>query len=124
MKYTVLIPAGGATALSPSYDGSQQGFLHPNCVAVIDTPALTTSQLPNGETITFQLLESNSPTLSTPISTTTLGVQTGAGGVGAAAVTFGGRLKYAGGRYWGIAAVASASANAAGVATIFNYATI
>jgi len=111
---TLSLPAGGGTSTSALIDGAATPLPEHagDIVAVLDAPALTTAQLPNGETITYSFLESNNADLSSPISTTQLGVQSGAGGAGAAAAVFGCRPKNAGGKYWGFKAVASASAAA------------
>lgn len=54
----------------------------------IDAPALTTTELPNGDVVTYDVVISASSNLSSPV-TVSAGVltQTGAGGAGAAAAT-------------------------------------
>jgi hypothetical protein len=77
---------------------------------------MTTAQLPDASTLTYDLVESANPNLSSPTSVTTMCVQTGAGGVGAPAAMGCAIPKFAGGKYMGLRITASASANAAGVA--------
>jgi len=109
------IPAGGASASTPPMSGGDLAPLLPALLFYVQPPAMTTTQLPDGETLTYTLVEGNDSTFATTVSTTVLGVQTGAGGVGAAAATFASPAKLAGGRYIGLKITASASANAAGV---------
>ena len=58
----------------------------------ISAPALNSTQLPDGSTITYSLQSDVSAAFGSPTTVETLGVQTGAGGAGAAAVTFRFRL--------------------------------
>lgn len=84
----------------------------PNVLFFVDAPALTTAQLPDGQTVTYALLEGNDPTMTTFTSRTVMGIQTGAGGAGAPAATFCARAKFVGGSLLGMQITASASANA------------
>ena len=55
----VTAPAGGATATSPCLRGDELASFLPGILPYVETPALTTGQLPNGETLTYTLLESS-----------------------------------------------------------------
>ena len=119
-NYPFAIPAGGASSFSIGYDSKQQAYLpHPAVLVYIDSPSLNTTQLPDTQTLTFSLLESNNSDLSAPTGTTVMGIATGAGGVGASAATFCARLRFSGGRYFGVKCTASATAAASGVPLAF-----
>jgi hypothetical protein len=106
-------PAAGGFSLSGALNGGELANLIPDVLFYTEAPALDASQLPDGETITYTLIESRDDRLSDPNTTTTLGVQTGAGGAGAAAVIFACRAKYRGGSFIGLRVDASARANVA-----------
>lgn len=115
-------PAGGASITTNGIDGGQLPRPIQNILAYVDAPALNGTQLPNGETLTFSLLESNDRTFATFTSQTTMGVQTGAGGNGAPAACFAARPKLAGGTYLAMRVTASAGANASGDTLILGFA--
>lgn len=82
----------------------------------IDAPALNTTQLPNSATVSYAVVMSNSSTLGSPtVIYDNVIVQTGAGGVGAAAKTARFRLPIQPGgqnatlRYMGIRATTATS---------------
>ena len=102
----LLLAAAGASVTSGPIDVQEAGVsAHSqsgDIVAIVDVPALTTAQLPDTKTVSYYLLESNNTDLSSPITNTTMGVQTGAGGAGAPAQTFAARPKAAGGKFLGL----------------------
>jgi hypothetical protein len=115
-RRSVNIPAAGASAVSPgAVDGGDLAPLLPAILFYVQSPSLTAGQLPDGETITYTLVEGNDPAFASPTSSTVMGVQTGAGGAGAAAAIFAAPGKFQGGKYVGLKITASAGANAAGV---------
>ncbi len=112
-QWDASIPAGGASSQSAGVSDSAHSDLQPDFLLFVEAPALSVTELPNGQTITYQLLESNSSNLSSPTDTIAMGVQTGAGGVGAAAAIVAARRTYSG-KYFGLKITASATANASG----------
>lgn len=60
--------------------------------AVVAAPALTVGELANAETVTYHLYHDTDPAFGTETLLTTLGTQTGAGGVGAAAAEYRSKL--------------------------------
>jgi hypothetical protein len=113
-RKTVNVPAGGASAAGALPQGDM-AMLIPAILFYLQAPALTTTQLPDGETVTYTLVEGNDPTFGSVVSSTVMGVQTGAGSAGAAAAIFAALGKFAGGQYIGLKITASASANASGM---------
>lgn len=115
LQYPVAAPAASASAVTP-YLTSTDITPYAGCLLpFVEAPALTVSQLPNGATVTFTLLESNDPTFTTNITSTVMGVQTGASGTGAAAATFCAEPAYAGGKYMAMKIAASSGVNLAGI---------
>jgi hypothetical protein len=106
-------PAAGGFSLSGALNGGELANLLPDVLFFVEAPALDASQLADHETITYTLVECRDDRLSDPTATTTLGVQTGAGGAGAAAAIFACRAKYRGGSFFGLRMDASARANVA-----------
>lgn len=103
------LPAGGATSYSAplnniEFPGTDKALFY------VDVPAFTVTQLANGQTVAFSLVEGNDPTFAGVVSTTAMGTVAGAGGVGSKAVTLAARPALVGGQYFGLKAVASASA--------------
>jgi hypothetical protein len=111
---SVNIPAGGASAASPPISGGDIAPLLPAVLFYVQAPALLTAQLPDGQTLTYTLVEGNDPTFASDSNETVMGVQTGAGGAGAAAAIFAAKGKFQGGQYIGLKITASSTANAAG----------
>ena len=114
-------PAGSGTATATIQATNFEGWpaLVANLLACIDVQALTTTQLPNAATLTFSILMSNSYNLAAPISTTQIGVVTGANSTGAAAQTFAGRIPTTGGQFIGLQIVASSGAAASALTGTF-----
>lgn len=67
--------------------GTHPQVMLPNFEIEIDAPALTTTLLPNSETMTYDIQHDDDPAFGTVATLlTAVVVQTGAGGVGAAAI--------------------------------------
>jgi hypothetical protein len=112
---SVFSPAASSTALSPGVDGNHHFFVS-RVLAVVEPPALTTEQLPDGATITFNLVGSAKSDMSNIVVTRLLGVQTGASGAGAPAKVFANRIPTSGGgRFFGLQILASAGTAATSV---------
>jgi hypothetical protein len=115
---TRALPNGANTVTSTSLDtrNSTRGDFTAHAELEITAPALTTSQLANAATITYNVIGSTNADLSSPVK---LGdavlVQTGAGGNGAAAAKKRFRLPTNTPRYVGIQATNSGSGNASTV---------
>jgi hypothetical protein len=115
LQRNITTPAGGGSAMAAGpLNYADVSDFGDDLLVYVDAPALTTGQLPDGETLTYAIVQSQSQNLSSPTSTTVIGVQTGAGGVGAAAAVFAGRLASAG-PWFAVKITASASASAAGL---------
>jgi len=112
-QFPCTVPAGGASAVGPSADSALSDLV-PEVLMYVEPPAMSAAALPNGETITYALVESSSPALNSPSNTITLCVQTGAGGAGAPAACGAARPTY-GNKYFGLKITCSAGANAPGV---------
>jgi len=116
MNQTLALPNGAAATTSTAVDtgmsaGGQQG----SEVFEIAAPALTTTQQPDAKTLKYDVLWSNNADLSSPTTYITSAlVQTGAGGVGAAAAKFRFRLPDNAGRYVFFKATGSASGDSSG----------
>ena len=109
-------PAASNHSLSATIKNGDVADLIPQVLAFIDAPALSVSQLPDAATLTFTFLECSDGALSSVLASTVIGVQTGAGGVGAAAASFAARPTYAGGAfYWGLRIDASSGVAVSGV---------
>lgn len=90
LKVTLALPNGAATTTSTGIDlgvGTQSDF-SANTELVIDGPVLTTAELPNTQTITYDVYHDTASGFGTETLLATLGTQVGAGGAGAAAKTF------------------------------------
>jgi hypothetical protein len=101
-------PSESSTSVSEPIDGGHLGDLVPDILFFIDAPALDGSQLPDGATLTYTLLESRDAHFRDVQSSTVLGVQAGAGGVGAVAAAFCARPAFRGGNFFGLRVDASA----------------
>jgi hypothetical protein len=115
LRRSAAAPAASGFTLSAPLSGSDVADLAPNILLYIDAPALTVGELPDASTLTYTLIECSDIALSSVVSSTVMGVQTGAGGAGAAAATFAARPKYAGGSYWGLKVSASSGVNVSGL---------
>jgi hypothetical protein len=114
----VVYPSSGATNSSGPITANDVARFNGQVVYCVDAPAPPVGNLPNGESFTYNLVTSNDPTFSSIISTTLMGKQTGAGGVGAAAQTFAAKVPPTGsvGKFVGFQIVASGSAVGSGSA--------
>jgi len=119
---TAPVPTAGSYSLSPAVDGGELAPAIPNLLAYVDAPAMSAAELPDGATATYTLLECADAGLTSPSSSTVLGVQTGAGGIGAAAATFASRPQYRGGQYIGLRVDASSGASFAGLSFTLKWA--
>lgn len=109
--------AGNATSAASIDTGvrSAAGRLIAGCELEIDAPALTTGELPNAATMTYDVVASDNADLSSPtIVASGWLVQTGAGGVGAAAAKKRWRPPTDSKRYYGLKATNSGAGNASG----------
>ena len=137
---TVAIPSGGSTANAPSIDlqvgvsltGNNAGAsaqsparnasdYFPLTELRVTIPALSTSELPDGETIavTIQAAGPTDPNFGSPTTLGDAAVATGSGGAGSAAVVKRFRVPGGSGRYFRASVTASsgAAATAADVTT-------
>jgi hypothetical protein len=114
---TVVLPAGATTTIGSAVNlnVSSRGQLIQNGEFLIEAPALLTAQLPDTKTITYDVIMSANPDLSSPVVVAP-GVlqQLGAGGVGCAAATFRFRPASNGLQYWGLRATGIATVAASG----------
>jgi hypothetical protein len=90
LKQSKALPAAAGSTTSNGIDlmNSATGDFVAEVDLTIDAPALTVTQLPNAATATYLLEHDTDPAFGTVTTLATLGTQTGAGGVGAAAVQF------------------------------------
>lgn len=115
-------PAPGSFSLSAAIRGAELSAAVPNLLAYVDAPALSAAELPDGESVTYTLVECADPRLGEVHSSTILGVQVGVDGKGAAAATCGARPRRRGGAYIGLRVDASAGAKLAGLKFTLNWA--
>lgn len=112
---TRALPNGAAAVVGAAIDlgNSTVGDFVARCDVKISAPALVVGDLADAETMKYDLITSVNSDLSSP---TTIGLtvitQTGAGGAGAAAATWTGRLPNNVSRYIGLRATNSASGDA------------
>jgi flagellar capping protein FliD len=116
LKLTKALPNGAATVTSSSVDtgkATANGHQPGNVEFLLTAPALTTTELADTQTITYNVITSDNSDLSSP-STLIAGpiVQTGAGGVGAVGATYRFRLPTSAKRYVGFTAVKAGASNA------------
>ena len=122
LKVTKALPNGAATVYSDGIDlghGTKGDFLT-NAEVKISAPALTTTQQPNAKTLTYTIQHDDAAGFGT-VADLYPGVlvQTGAGGVGAAAAEFAARLPVDVKRYVRVKAVGSATGDASGASLTF-----
>ncbi len=85
---TFALPGGAATSYSGAFKVNEPGyeFTPGNAELLVEAPALTTGQLPDGQTVAYSLEQSLDEAFTTPVALYgVLFTQTGAGGAGAAA---------------------------------------
>lgn len=122
LKITRALPNGAAAVTSDSIDtGVSSRGIQPNGVEFLLTaPALNATEMPDGKTMTYDLLGSDNADLSAPsVTMPRVIIQTGAGGVGAAGATHRYRPAANGPRYWGFKGTGSASGNATTASATF-----
>lgn len=87
---TTALPASAASAQSSGIDlmNSANGDFVADLEVTVDAPALTTTELPDGKTMTYVIQHDTDVAFGTVADLVTIGTQTGAGGVGAAAATY------------------------------------
>lgn len=108
------LPNGAATTNGAGLDlglSTRSEFVA-ECEAVVTSPALTVGELANGDTITYHLYHDTAVGFGTETLLATLGVVTGAGGVGAVAAEFRGRLPTTTKRYLRLKTVKTGTGNA------------
>jgi hypothetical protein len=123
----VALPASGsATTYSAGIDTgtTPTGDLVAEVDAIVSAPALTTTQLPDGEAVTYGIQHATDAAFGTAVTLETVGQQVGAGGVGAVAAQFRFRLPGTTERYVRLAPTTSSgcgdcSAASAGLALLF-----
>jgi hypothetical protein len=101
---------------SPNVQGSPFDLLF--CV---NAPALSTGQLPDGETLTYSLVTSNVANFGSIATSVQIGVQKGAGGAGVPAQILAAKFPGGPGSFWGLQIVASSAAAASGVGSVVLY---
>ena len=118
-KKTKALPNGAATVNADALDVGlvgDRGAREAECELLISAPALTTTELPDTKTMTYDVQASSSPTFAS--GNVDLGkaviTQTGAGGAGAAAATARFRLPSTCPRYVRVNATNSGAGDASG----------
>lgn len=116
---TLALANGAATVTSTGIDTGETtalGNVPEKLEFELDAPALTVGQLPNGHTVTYNIIWADSADLQTNPVTYIPGalVQTGAGGTGAAAATFRFKVPSTSERYVGFSATNSGADNISG----------
>jgi hypothetical protein len=108
------LPNGAATTNGTGIDlaNSTRGEFVAECEAVVTAPALTTTQLGDGQTIAYHLYHDTAVGFGTETLIATLGTQTGAGGAGAAAAEYRLRLPSTVKRYLRLKTVKTGASNA------------
>jgi hypothetical protein len=90
LKQVHVLPTSAAAASSSGIDlmnSSTGDFLAEGDLS-IDAPALSTTELPDTKTMTYTIEHDTDPAFGTTTTLATIGTQTGAGGVGAAAAQY------------------------------------
>lgn len=115
LRKSKALPNGAASITSDAIDlGQGPGAANVADYEIyLEAPALNATQLPNTQTMTYDLVTSANADMSSPtvVQAGAL-VQTGAGGVGAAAAEIGLRLPLEAERYVGVKATNSGAGNA------------
>ena len=123
LQITTPLPNGAATVVSASIDTGKSttaGKQLAEFEFALTAPALTTGQLPDGQTITYDILGSANADLSSPIVLSAGAiVQTGAAGAGAATAVRRHRLSTVAPRYTGHRIVKTGAADASAAKALF-----
>jgi hypothetical protein len=116
LKRTRALPNGAVTVTSDSIDTGKVTSAGQQLAQVeylLTAPALTTAQLADTQTITYNVIMSDNADLSSPTTLMpSVMVQTGAGGAGAAGNTYRFRLPSTARRFIGFTAVKTGASNA------------
>jgi hypothetical protein len=128
MKGTRALPAAASSTVDGAaiqLDNSSRGHFPGNVEFKLNAPAVNTTMAPDTRTFTYSIIHSDNADLSSPsVLMPSVIVQTGAGGAGAAAASYQGRLpanvkKYVGARVISGASTADASSVAATLELLF-----
>jgi hypothetical protein len=113
-KQTAALPNGAAATQVTGFDlmNSVRGDFMADVQLQVDVPATTTGELADTQTITLTVESDDNAAFSSPLVIATLGTITGAGGVGAAAVTYYYRLPVNVERYVRVKATKAGASNA------------
>lgn len=122
MTRSAALPNGANTTQTSGVDlgGSSRGHL-PLTEFQIDSPALTTSQLGDGQILRFDLQHSDASDFTGAETLFAIGTQVGAGGEGAAALSKRNALPSGCKRYVRAAAVKSGASNASAASFILSF---
>lgn len=117
LSQSITLPNGANTTYSSGIDlqNSARGHFPGDCEVVVTAPTLTTSQLGDGQTITYSLQHDTASDFSGAATVEGYGsllVQTGAGGAGAAGDEIRVRLPSSVNRYLRLKAVKTGASNA------------
>lgn len=118
LEQTAALPNGAASTTTTGFDlghnSAKQGRLLAQCELEIVAPALTTAELPDGQTITYHVEHADDAAFSVNLATehSTVRVQTGAAGAGAAGATDRVRLPTQCKRFVRVKATKTGAANA------------
>jgi hypothetical protein len=119
LKVSIALPNGAASVVSPAIDlgSGPNGDLVSGVELQLNMPILTVSELPNGQTMTYNVQDSVDSAFTSPRTLFSF-VQTGAGGAGAAAGTNRRGLASDTRRFVRVQAVNSGAGNASGKSTV------
>ncbi|MFO1046033.1 MAG: hypothetical protein U0941_30005 [Planctomycetaceae bacterium] len=118
------LPVGAATVVGTAVDMrvTSRGQILATGEFLIEAPALAVGALPDTKTITYDIIHSDNADLSSPVVVCAGAlVQTGAGGVGAAAATRRFRPATDAKRYHGLRATGVATVSAAAAAATMSW---
>lgn len=117
---SLTLPNGAATTVTTGFDtmNSAKGSFQADAEIEVQAPVLGATPLPNTQTITYQLFHDTAVGFGSETLLAELGVQTGAGGVGAAAANYRIRLPTTVKRYVRAKAVKVGASDASGSAAV------
>lgn len=111
-----VLPNGAATTAGQPIDTGTTASLRAQfvaeCESIVTTPAPSTAQLPDGQTVTYRLQHSDDVAFGAPQTVADIRVQVGAGGAGASGQAVRARLPAKVQRYVRLATVEVGAANA------------
>lgn len=115
LRATAALPNGAANTTTTAIDLDQRTSLADfvaNCELLVTAPVLNTTQQPDAKTLTYDVIHSDNADLSSPVTLIAgVGVQTGAGGAGAAGAVYRAALPTNVKRYVGVKVTGSAAGN-------------